>query len=170
VKPAKEHATIDGIAEPDQSRPLPAHICRTATPWRSSTPRSSLLPSPRSIDEVTDIGFGWTSSTEGGEGVEKFVSLTAQRGEVALVGGLHVGQRARDEGATGRRETQLAGPCVGGIQRSLDQAARLQLAQNLAGHHRIGSRLLGEPGLSRRMVAMLGQPPQAREEHELDVG
>lgn len=54
------------------------------------------------------------------------------------------------------------------VRATIDEALVLERAQDLRGHHRIGTRMPGEVALAYRGVLI--QPGQGGEQHELDVG
>jgi hypothetical protein len=57
---------------------------------------------------------------------------------------------------------------VGSVDRSRHETARLEFPDDLRRHLHIGTRLLGDPELVRRL-ALSAQPPRAGKDHELRV-
>ncbi len=64
----------------------------------------------------------------------------------------------------------MPGTAVCGVGGAFEQAAGREFADDLAGHHGVDAGVVGELGLPGRVAAVVLQPPQRGEKHELNVG
>jgi len=101
--------------------------------------------------------------------VEKSVAVVVDGREVFVVDGLDVGNRGGGEAATVIGDADPTGAGIVGVLGAIEEFSGLEFAGDLAGHHRVDADVVGQLSLGGGLVVVSVEPPEGREQHELDV-
>lgn len=103
--------------------------------------------------------------------IEQTRPIAHTREELA-VGGLDDGDRLLGEAAAGSRDREPLDACIAFVRPTDDEAALLQGAQDLAGHHHVDLGVVGHLALTGQPAGgatVVGEPPHGRQQHELHM-